>query len=119
MTFGDILRQLMEENDINQRQLAQELNISAPALGNYVRNLREPDFDTLKKIASHFNVTTDYLLDFRVTTTHSPSDSRLLHLFHSMTTEQQEIFLEQGQVFVKKNNKKRGTCSPSENKQIS
>lgn len=119
MIFGDILRQLMEENEINQRQLAQQLNISASALGNYVRNLREPDYETLKKIAAYFHVSTDYLLDFRQSQAISHNDSRLLHLFHAMTKEQQEIFLEQGQVFVKMNNKKRGTCSPSKDKQIS
>lgn len=113
------MRQLMEENDINQRQLAQQLNISAPALGNYVRNLREPDYETLKKIAAYFHVSTDYLLNFQQPQSGAHDDRRLLHLFHAMTAEQQEIFLEQGKIFVKMNNKKRGSCSPSEDKQIS
>lgn len=117
MTFGDILRELMEENDMNQRELAQQLHISAPALGNYVRNLREPDYETLKKIATYFNVSTDYLLDFHPPKISSTFDNRLLHLFHSMTEEQQEIFLEQGQAFVKRNNKgKKHLSSSSQHK---
>ena len=48
MNFGDILRELLEDRDLSQKQLADALNISASAIGNYVRNNREPDFGTLK-----------------------------------------------------------------------
>ena len=55
MLFGDILRELLEEEGISQKQLAHDLNISAPTLGNYVRNLRQPDFETVKRIAAYFS----------------------------------------------------------------
>ena len=51
MKFGDVLRELLEEQNLSQKQLAAELNISASALGNYIRNNREPDFEILKRIA--------------------------------------------------------------------
>ena len=51
LRFGDILRDLLEERNLSQKQMAEDLNISASAVGNYVRNNREPDFETLKKIA--------------------------------------------------------------------
>ena len=53
MKFGDILRELLEEKELSQKQLAEDLNISASAVGNYVRNNREPDFETLKIGRAH------------------------------------------------------------------
>ena len=63
MKFGDVLRELLEERELSQKCLADDLNISSGAIGNYVRNNREPDFETLKKISGYFHVTTDYLLN--------------------------------------------------------
>ena len=63
MEFGDILRELLENNELNQKMLADELHISPAAIGNYVRGNRAPDYQTLKKIADFFHVSTDYLLD--------------------------------------------------------
>ena len=54
MKFGDILRELLEENELTQKQLAQDLNIAPSTLGNYIRNIREPDFETLKIFATYF-----------------------------------------------------------------
>ena len=36
MNFGDILRELLEDRDLSQKQLADDLSISASAVGNYV-----------------------------------------------------------------------------------
>ena len=44
MNFGNILRELLEDNDITQKQLADDLNIASTTIGNYIRGLREPDF---------------------------------------------------------------------------
>ena len=33
-------------------------------IGGYVQNSSEPDFETLKRLAKYFDVTTDYLLDY-------------------------------------------------------
>ena len=34
MKFGEILRELLEDNDITQKQLATDLNIAATTIGN-------------------------------------------------------------------------------------
>jgi len=65
MKFGEILRLLMEEHAITQRQLAKVLRISTTMLTNYTRCILEPDFDTLKRIAAFFEVRTDDLLDYQ------------------------------------------------------
>ena len=62
MNFGDILRSLLEERDITQKKLALDLNIAPSTIGGYVQNSSEPDFETLKRLAKYFDVTTDYLI---------------------------------------------------------
>lgn len=103
MLFGDILRELLEEEGLSQKQLANDLNISAPTLGNYVRNLRQPDFETVKRIAAYFSVTTDYLLDYRSVTSATREEEDLIRIFRSMDAEQQKIYLEQGKAFARRN----------------
>ena len=62
MTFGERLRVLRLEKKLTLRELAKELDISFSALGKYERNERQPDFETLEKLADYFNVSIDYLL---------------------------------------------------------
>lgn len=62
LKFDDMLRDLLEEHDITQSRLAKELNIAQSTIANYIRNEHEPDFAMLKKFASYFHVSTDYLL---------------------------------------------------------
>ncbi|MDR3314191.1 MAG: helix-turn-helix domain-containing protein [Oscillospiraceae bacterium] len=100
MLFGDILRSLLEENDLTQKQLSENLHIAASTLGNYVQNLREPDFMTLKQLADYFNVSIDYLLDYRRTNAATRSEDDLLRVFRQLPPEQQEIFLAQGKAAV-------------------
>ena len=106
MTLGEILRNLIAEKDITQKQLADSLNISASTLGNYIQNTREPDYAMLKSFANYFNVTTDYFLDHRTNQTLSHLEDELLRVFRLLTAEQQELFIEQGKLFIAHNNKK-------------
>ncbi|MFL0245543.1 helix-turn-helix domain-containing protein [Candidatus Clostridium stratigraminis] len=61
-SFGDRLKDLRQDNDLTQEELAKILNITRTALSNYENTDREPSFDLLIKIADFFNVTLDYLL---------------------------------------------------------
>ena len=111
MRFGEILRELMEDRDLTQRQLSADINVAAPTLGNYVRGLREPDYETLKHIAAYFGVSVDYLLDYRSEQAASRLEDSLLRVFRQMTDEQQETFIEQGKVFVARNARKKTSQS--------
>lgn len=113
MKFGDILRELLEEQELSQKQLAEDLNISASAVGNYVRNNREPDYETLKKIAAYFRVSTDFLLNYEAEQEHHYLDHKILQIFHSLTEDQKELYLEQGKLFIKCNHRKKETSSLS------
>lgn len=62
--LGEKIRKL-RGNNMTQRELAKRLGISPSAVGMYEQNRREPDLETLKKIADLFDVTLDSLLDYR------------------------------------------------------
>ena len=101
MKFGTILRGLIEEHGITQKSLAAKLNLAPSTLGSYVQNAREPDFELLKKIASYFQVTTDYLLDYHSDVAKSSLEDDLLQMFRLLGPEQQKVFLEQGKVMLR------------------
>jgi len=62
MIFGEKLKELRQEKNIIQRDLAKILNVSQPTIADWERGVMETDFETLVKIAKFFNVRTDYLL---------------------------------------------------------
>lgn len=60
------LKELRRERRMTQSDLAQILNISTGAISMYEKGLRQPTFETLKRIADIFGVTIDYLLETEV-----------------------------------------------------
>ena len=103
MKFGDVLRALLDERNITQKQLAADLNIAPSTVGGYVQNSSEPDFRTLKLLAEYFGVTTDYLLDYQAGNTDSHDEDEILRIFRNLTSVQKTIFAEQGRVFIRHN----------------
>ncbi|MCM3598661.1 helix-turn-helix domain-containing protein [Metabacillus idriensis] len=66
--FGERLAILRKSKGLSQYDLAERLGFSRGKLANYEQGSRQPDYDTLIKIADFFEVSTDYLLkgeDFR------------------------------------------------------
>lgn len=57
-----IIKQLREKRGLIQEILAAELGITQQMLSKYERDVTLIKVDILKKIATYFNVTTDYLL---------------------------------------------------------
>lgn len=64
MPLGDRLRDLRKKHDLTRKELADKLKLTYAALSKYETNEREPDYETLQKIANYFHVSLDYLLDF-------------------------------------------------------
>ena len=60
--FQNIFRQLRIASGLTQNEMAEKIGISRSTIGMYETGAREPDFETLEKIADFFNVDTDYLL---------------------------------------------------------
>ena len=64
--FAEILKQLRKENKITQVDLARDLGFFHTAVVKWERGEREPNIDTLTKIADYFGVSVDYLLGHEV-----------------------------------------------------
>lgn len=62
MEFHERLKQLRKEKKLTQAALAKELTYGATAISNYESGHNQPSISDLKKIASIFNVSTDYLV---------------------------------------------------------
>jgi transcriptional regulator with XRE-family HTH domain len=60
--YGERIALLREKHGMTQEDLASALGISRASLSHYETNRREPDHETITKIADYFRVTTDYLL---------------------------------------------------------
>ncbi|WP_142247960.1 helix-turn-helix domain-containing protein [Alkalihalobacterium alkalinitrilicum] len=60
--FGDRLAKLRTDKKLTQSDFASKLGIPRSTYSNYENGKRQPDFETLQKIADFFEVTTDYLL---------------------------------------------------------
>lgn len=106
MKLGDNLKELLEQHDMTQKQLAEALDITPAALGNYIRNIREPDYATLIRIADYFHVSTDFLLNHEYRSKITHDEETLLRIFRALSAAQKEIYIEQGKAFIKQNNKK-------------
>lgn len=106
MTFGQKLKELMEERDLTQRQLGKELNIAATTLNGYANDYREPDFQTLAMIAHYFQVSTDYLLGITNVPKSFPLDNteqlqRLIHYYSLLTPEFRSLLVDSAKLLVR------------------
>lgn len=57
------LRELREDNDLTQKQLAKELNCSQQVYSNYELGQRDIPTDILIKLSAFYNVSADYILE--------------------------------------------------------
>lgn len=108
MTFGQKLQLLLEERGLNQKQLSVALNMHDSTVRNYVRDIREPDFATLKQIAEFFEVSLDYLLSHSMPYGDiSVEEMEHLRILRQLTPDQQQIYFQQGRAFIAQNAKKK------------
>ncbi|MBQ7797788.1 MAG: helix-turn-helix transcriptional regulator [Clostridia bacterium] len=60
--FAEKLKELREENNLSQRNLAKELGFSQAAIARWENNLQTPNIDVAIIVAKYFKVSTDFLL---------------------------------------------------------
>lgn len=101
MKFGDILRELIELNNLTQKQVGKDLNIAASTIGNYVNNTREPDHATLKEFAGYFNVSTDFLLGYTHKDKLTHEEEAMINVFRRLDSEYRKIIYQQSLVLLK------------------
>lgn len=64
MTFGEKLRLLREEHELNQIELGKLLNMTQRKVSYLERDRYEPSLQDIKAICTYFRVSADYLLGF-------------------------------------------------------
>ena len=62
MNLGKIIKQLRQKHNMTQEDLGKIIDKNRSTIAGYETEGKEPDYETLKKIAIYFNVSTDYLL---------------------------------------------------------
>ena len=60
--FSENIKKLRREKGVSQTAVAEYLGVTKQAYSLYETDKREPDFDTLLKLAEYFGTDTDYLL---------------------------------------------------------
>ncbi len=97
MNIGQKIKELRQENDLTQEELAEELGVSFQAVSRWENSTTYPDITMLPIIASMFNVTIDYLLDMDSYKTKEEIDKTLEQvdtLFNEGKTKEREVILE-------------------------
>lgn len=62
-TIGEKIKELRKEKGVTQEELAKNIDVSTSMVGMYETDARKPSYEVLIKIATYFEVSTDYLLN--------------------------------------------------------
>lgn len=90
--FGDKVLEILEEKNISQKEFTKSLNIAQTTLNGYIKNRRQPDFETVKSMAFLLEVSTDYLLDYHEGSNNlSLQELSMITKMRKMSTSQQQL----------------------------
>ena len=64
LTFGEKIRLLREEKELNQTELGEALGMTQRKISYLECGRHEPSFDDLRALCRYFQVSADYLLGF-------------------------------------------------------
>lgn len=60
--FKERLKDLRHEKKLSQAELAKHIGVSQRSISSWETGFRQPDYETLEKLAAFFDVSTDFLL---------------------------------------------------------
>lgn len=118
--FADRLRLLRKKHSLTQVQFAQKLNVANGTVAMWETGKREPDFDTILRIADFFHVSVDYLLG-RDTEKPTPMNGSglseirkdFMGLVDRLTPDQQQLLLAQLQAWTEQNQRQASAAHQS------
>lgn len=91
MTFGEKLRQTLEQRELSQKQFALKMRISESAVSDYVNYRRLPNILLVKEFAKVLDVSVDFLLDYEPENIAlSPKENDMIKKLRSLPEEQQK-----------------------------
>lgn len=107
MDYGARIKDLLGDQDLKQKALAKELNLSESTLSNYITQRSDIPPEVLAKIAERLSVTTDYLLgltdDPKRPFPVSEKERALLEHFRSLSQEQKELVVQSIELMRRQN----------------
>lgn len=114
MTLGERLQFLLAERDLKQNKFAKENHMSATTFNGYVKGNRQPDYDTLIKIAEYFDVSTDYLLGVtefphRLDLPLTVKEQNFMGVYRNLNQEKQDLLFEQAEFYQRPRKKEEGS----------
>ena len=80
--FGYRLRELRENKNMTQTQVAKRLNLSKTTISGYENNIKTPSLDVLIRLSILYGVTADYILGL---------ENRKMLLIDGLTPGQEDI----------------------------
>jgi transcriptional regulator with XRE-family HTH domain len=89
---GERIRKLRKNAGLRQAELAEQLGVSASAVGMYENNRRVPPRGILLRLCDIFHVTTDYLLDTRSPALSSDLEEELEGLKQKLLAQESLLF---------------------------
>ena len=96
--FGEKLEEILDDRGISQRALAKSLEIPASTLNGYINGYREPNLQTIRRIATVLSISTDELLDteFKL----KKKEKKLIRAFRLLNKKQRKNILEKIEFMV-------------------
>lgn len=94
MSFGERLKEVLEQREISQKNFAKMLNVSESAISDYVNDRRLPNALLIKDFARELGVSVDYLLDYQPNSENvsvSPREAALLKKLRALPKEKQAL----------------------------
>ncbi|MBD5543946.1 MAG: helix-turn-helix transcriptional regulator [Lachnospiraceae bacterium] len=78
MHIGDRLRNIREDKDLKQTEVAKAIHITNKVLSSYERNISLPTIDTFVDLCNYYHVSADYILqtDYLTSPLHSKTNAR-------------------------------------------
>lgn len=97
MAFGDKLKQLRENRNMKQKELADLLFLKQSSISDYENNKSTPNGEIINSIANIFNVSADYLLGIE-TPDKSKLDKTIEETIEELKTEDTLHFMKNGDI---------------------
>ena len=86
------IRDIIDDRDMTQKELALRLDIRYTTLNNYLKKYNRVPLEVLRSIAVELNVTTDYLFDLAKSPErplpHKKTERKLVENFRSLSNPQ-------------------------------
>ena len=73
--FKSRFKRLRKQSNFTQQEVGDKIGVSKVAISGYENGIRSPETETLKKIATLFNVSIDYLVGYSNSPSHANDEN--------------------------------------------